>query len=228
MALLLHLDTSDKVCSVALSTDKQMIAEKQSSAEKEHASLVTVFINELLNENSLSSDMIQGVSVCKGPGSYTGLRIGVSVAKGICYGLGIPLIGINTLMAMSVGLKQSNLIENSPSTWYCPMIDARRMEVYYACYDHLLIERLETKASIIDSNSFSEILEERKLIFFGSGASKCKTTITHPNAIFIDDFFCKASFLIEPAYQDYLDKDFVDLAYFEPFYLKDFVSTAAK
>jgi tRNA threonylcarbamoyladenosine biosynthesis protein TsaB len=226
MAILLHIDTSDKICSAALSENEKIIAVKAGSGDRAHASMLTVIIDSLLKENKIQASSLDAVSVSKGPGSYTGLRIGVSAAKGICYALNKPLIGINTLYAMAAGLILEGETEIDKSTLLCPMIDARRMEVYNAVYDPDLNEKISTRATIVDENTFSELLRLQQVIFFGSGAVKCKSVIKHPNAVFIDDFYCLASFLAKPAYESFRQQKFENTAYFEPFYLKDFIATA--
>ena len=157
-----------------------------------------------------------------GYGSFTGLRIGVSTAKGICYSLDIPLIAIPTLQAMSYGIIHNSkfIIHNL----YCPMLDARRMEVYYAIYDKDLNEIKPTCAEVITSESFNELLKENRVVFFGDGAEKCKSVITHENAIFIDNIYPSAKDMINLAETRYENKEFEDVSYFEPFYLKDFVA----
>ena len=226
MALLLHIETSDKICSAALSENEKLIAYKEGSGERAHAAMLTVIINELLQEKAIQPAMLDAVSVSKGPGSYTGLRIGVSTAKGLCYALGKPLIAVNTLFAMASGMLEAS--EGiGEGTLLCPMIDARRMEVYNAVYDSKLHEILHTRATIIDENTFSDLLEKHKIVFAGSGAAKCKNVIRHRNAVFMEEYNCLATHLVSPAWLSYLEKKFEDTAYFEPYYLKDFIATTA-
>lgn len=198
-----------------------MIALRESSEKNIHASMTAVFVNEVFEEVNIKPDDLQAIVVSKGPGSYTGLRIGVSTAKGLCYALDKPLIAVETLQAMVKGM----LSQKSEDTLYCPMIDARRMEVYSALFNSNCIKVRETKAEIIDERSFAEYLKDQKIIFFGNGAPKCQATLgDHPNAIFTDDFKPSAKYLIEIAFEKYRAKQFEDTAYFEPFYLKDFVA----
>lgn len=226
MALLLHIETSDKLCSAALSDNDRLIALKSGQGERAHASMLTVIINELIKENGISSESLDAVSVSMGPGSYTGLRIGVSAAKGMCYALGKPLIAVNTLLAMASGMIEA-VAGMDDKILLCPMIDARRMEVYNAVYNSGLNEVVSTRATIVDETTFSELLKSSKIIFAGSGAEKCKSVIGTANAIYLDNFNCQASFLVPLASRMFDEKKFVDTAYFEPYYLKDFIATTA-
>lgn len=230
MALILSIETSEKVCSVSLSDGLDIISSKEISDERSHASMLTVIIDQLLSENNLEISQLKAVAVSKGPGSYTGLRIGVSVAKGICYALNIPLISINTLQALSNGLIQSGKIEKhllSGEVILCPLMDARRMEVYKV-FCNLKGEIMDTiDAQVIESNSFQKELAHFKIIFFGSGAEKCSQIIKHDNAIFIEDFIPRANYMYKLAYESWLNNEFENLAYFEPFYLKNFVATSS-
>ncbi len=169
---------------------------------------------------------LDAVAVSKGPGSYTGLRIGVSTAKGYCYGLNIPLISVDTLAGMAAGLIQKTLdVNQSDNVLFCPMIDARRMEVYTALFNSNLEKVENVSAKIIDENSFNEELLKYKIIFGGDGALKCKETLAHqPNAIFYNDFFPSAKFIYKIAEQKFVNKEFEDTAYFEPYYLKEFIA----
>jgi len=224
MPLLLCLETATKACSVALA-QKMLLSLKESSDENySHAENLTLYIQEVFKQADVDLKNVDAVAISKGPGSFTGLRIGVSTAKGLCYALDKPLIAINTLEAMAQGM--STQILNSSSslpTLFCPMIDARRMEVYCAVYDEQLNEIKKTNAAIIDETSFSELLKKYKIIFFGDGAEKCKSKINHPNAVFIAAVQPSAQFMIPLAKKYFLEKKFEDIAYFEPFYLKDFV-----
>jgi len=225
--MILCIETASYVCSVALCERKQLIAYRESKADKSHASLLTVFIGELLEEHKLSASSLDAVAVSKGPGSYTGLRIGVSSAKGICYGAGIPLIAIGSLSSMFYGAKDrySDLLEKDPATLICPMIDARRMEVYSSLFT-LQGEEIEpVKAEVIDKSSYLEQLDKHKILFFGNGADKCKELIKHPNAIFAEGYELTASSLAIPSQEALENEVFEDVAYFEPYYLKDFVAT---
>jgi len=191
-----------------------------------HAALLSVFIAEAMEFMKSASKKLDAVAVSSGPGSYTGLRIGISTAKGLCYGLDIPLIAISTLEVLTANALQ--ITEIAANSLFCPMIDARRMEVYAAIYNQEGIIQREISADIIDENSYSEILENHSVYFFGNGAEKCKATLTHPNARFIDGMYPLAENMIVLAEKAYTEKKFVDVAYFEPFYLKEFYTTAPK
>ena len=177
MALFLCIETATPVCSVAISSDHQLIGLKESTKKNSHSEIITVFIEELLNENKLTAFQLDAIVVSKGPGSYTGLRIGVSTAKGLCYALGIPLISVNTLYSMAAGIKKTQQDSLAKDHLFCPMIDARRMEVYAALYDNNLNEIRETKAEIIDSDSFQDHLSSNPVLFFGASAASFKTGI---------------------------------------------------
>jgi tRNA threonylcarbamoyladenosine biosynthesis protein TsaB len=194
--------------------------------------MLTVLIEKLLCEKDIEINKLDAIAISKGPGSYTGLRIGVSCAKGISYALGLPLIAVNTLQSLAQGFIQSRYlrkmkIENN-NLLLCPMIDARRMEVYMAFFDLNAELTSEIEAEIIHENSFEETLLSNIIVFFGSGAEKCKHLIQHPNAIFADGFRPNASYMVSIAYDNYLQKKFESPAYFEPFYLKDFITTVPK
>ncbi len=223
MSCILHIETSTSVCSVAVSEDGQDIFVKEDLIGPSHAVSLGVFVDEALAFVDSRGLLLEAVAVSCGPGSYTGLRIGVSMAKGICYGRNLPLIGLPTLEVLCVPvLLYRELPENA---WLCPMIDARRMEVYAAMYDRSLQTQKETAAEIIDENSYLDILNTRPVYFFGNGAAKCRTHITHPNAHFIDDIHPLAKWMFPLAEQAFNRGDFKDVAYFEPFYLKEFVAT---
>jgi len=224
--LILHIETSTNVCSIALSENGNCIFTKMNADGMSHAALLSVFIAEAMEFLKKSSKQPDAVAVSSGPGSYTGLRIGVSTAKGLCYGLDIPLIAVSTLEVLTV--QALKLIEEAEDVLLCPMIDARRMEVYAAFYNTKGQINREIAADIIDADSYSEILEKKLVYFFGNGAEKCKTTLTHPNARFIDNLVPLAENMIALAEKAYNEKKFEDVAYFEPFYLKEFHTTAAK
>jgi tRNA threonylcarbamoyladenosine biosynthesis protein TsaB len=232
MALLLNIETSTAICSVALGKDGELLALKENKEGMKHASHLTVFIENILKENSLSISDLDGVAISMGPGSYTGLRIGVSTAKGICYGAGIPLVAVSTLQSMTKALQDSsNLLQevkNSDEVYFCPMIDARRMEVYTALYDSKGEMVKEISAEIIDENSFAEELSKREIVFFGDGSGKCKEQIKNENGIFIDNVEATAVGMIKLAEEKFNENQLEDVAYFEPFYLKDFVATTPK
>jgi len=225
--MILCIETATGVCSVALCNDTATLHLREAAEGRSHASQLTVLIRELLAEASVSTQELDAVAVSKGPGSYTGLRIGVSVAKGISYGAGIPLIGINTMAAMYYGFLAKHGVPPG-ETLLCPMIDARRMEVYNALFtpDGKMVR--PTAADIIDEASFHSELAKGRVIFFGSGAAKCKGIISDSNAFFEDDFTLSASYLQLPSAEALKEKRFEDTAYFEPFYLKEFLATVPK
>jgi len=226
MPCILHIETSTSVCSVAISEDGQAIFNKEDLNGPSHAVSLGVFVDEALSFADSHAIVLDAVSVSCGPGSYTGLRIGVSMAKGICYGRNIPLIGIPTLEVLSVPVLLYH--ELPDDALICPMIDARRMEVYAAVYDRALQVKRPIAADIIDENSFQEFLNEHPVYFFGNGAAKCREKINHPNAHFIDDIIPLAKLMSPLAEKAFAKSDFKDVAYFEPFYLKEFVASKPK
>lgn len=222
MPLLLCLETSTRSCSVALAKNGTLISLKESFDEKySHAENLTVYIQNVCAQAKTDLKDIDAVAVSKGPGSFTGLRIGVSTAKGLCYSLNKPLIAINSLEAMAVQVSTSPFFKHKGLL--VPMIDAKRMEVYCAVYDENMHEIKKTSAEIINEDSFSELLKGRKIYFFGDGAEKCKAMITHPDAVFIQNIYPSAQFMVPVAEKYFFNKTFEDVAYFEPFYLKDFI-----
>ncbi|WP_430812158.1 MULTISPECIES: tRNA (adenosine(37)-N6)-threonylcarbamoyltransferase complex dimerization subunit type 1 TsaB [unclassified Carboxylicivirga] len=229
MAKILSIETSTGVCSVAYSDNGNVIASKELYQVNSHASNLTILIQELFAQDSIPElNEIDAVAVSSGPGSYTGLRIGVSTAKGICYALNKPLIAIDSMHILAQPMLNRIEQHSDRPTVLCPMMDARRMEVYTAIFDTDLNLLEPISAKIIDEESYRNWLSEHCVYFFGNGAHKCKTTIAHPNAIFIDDCHPLAKNLAPLAEQYYQDNKFVDVAYFEPFYLKDFVATTPK
>ena len=228
--IILHIETSTNICSVALSKGEQLLALKESEEDKAHARLLSIFIKQVFEESKLKIEDINAISISMGPGSYTGLRIGVSTAKGLCYGLNIPLIAINTLELLSCSAINSPFIKNEIkySDFLCPMIDARRMEVYTCLFNPLVNKIGNVSAEIIFENSFIKELENHRVFFFGNGADKCKNVINHKNAIFIDEIKPSAQSMIKRSLIKYKNKSFVNLPYFEPLYLKDFVPTISK
>ncbi len=225
MALILSLETSTPVCTVALSKEGKTIALKESFEDKSHATLLTVFVEEILAENKLKVQDLDAVAVSEGPGSYTGLRIGVSVAKGLCYAAQKPLIAVDTLKTMV--LMTAPQFEGQ-ELLYCPMIDARRMEVYSELFDQQLQRKRKIIAEVIDESSYADLLQQHKIVFMGNGALKCQETIVSEQAVFLDGIYPSAAFMGQLAFAAYQQKDFKDVAYFEPFYLKDFVATTPK
>jgi tRNA threonylcarbamoyladenosine biosynthesis protein TsaB len=227
MALILCIETSTQICSVALCENGVALHAFQFSEGNSHATHLTTLIEKLFSETTgYNMQNIDAVAVSSGPGSYTGLRIGVSTAKGICYALNIPLIAVNSLETMTWPMLQHPIMNDS--RLLCPMIDARRMEVYTTLFNHNMLPLQPVSAQIITHESFSEALNHQEIVFFGDGAEKCKDTLTHPNAVFIDGISPLAENLSIPAHEAYLNSKFEDVAYFEPFYLKDFVATTPK
>lgn len=226
MSCILHIETSTAVCSVAISEDSHVIFCQEDFNGPSHAVSLGVFVDEALSFADSRAIVLDAVAVSCGPGSYTGLRIGVSMAKGICYGRNIPLIGISTLEVLSVPILLFH--ELPEDALICPMIDARRMEVYAAVYDRALKVKRPISADIVDENSYLEFLNEHPVYFFGNGAAKCKEKITHPNAHFIDDIHPLAKLMSPLAEKAFSNGDFKDVAYFEPFYLKEFVVSKPK
>ncbi len=232
MALILHIESSTDVCSVALANENGIIDFRESAEVRSHASILSVFVDEILRKNKTEVSNLQAIAVSMGPGSYTGLRIGVSVAKGLCYGANIPLIALPTLQFMAMGFLQQQLKKNGQivldDALYCPMLDARRLEVYTAFFNKHGEFESETTAEIIDENSFNDLLLNNIVYFFGNGSDKCASIITHANARFISGIYPSAKDMIELSQELFQMQDFKDVAYFEPFYLKDFVSTTPK
>ena len=223
MALILHIETATRSCSVALAENGVLIAVKERTEANIHASSITIFIEELIASAGKSLQDLDAIAVSMGPGSYTGLRIGVSTAKGLCYGLDKPLIAIPTLQAMAAA-KKTLAGEN---TLLCPMIDARRMEVYTALFDHDLKTVSPVKAEILDEQTFVSFLGDKELLIFGDGAEKTKYLYTGP-AYRFEAHENSAGDMCALAYEKFQAEDFEDLAYFEPFYLKDFIATQPK
>jgi tRNA threonylcarbamoyladenosine biosynthesis protein TsaB len=225
MAILLAIETALDVCSVALGKNGEVISAKEERGQNLHSSRLTILISEVIAEAGLKMKDLQAVAVSKGPGSYTGLRIGVSTAKGLCYGLGIPLIGINTLESMARrAIKEIGDID----ALYCPMIDARRMEVYYALYNSQLQGVHTTAAAILTEEFLKEELSKHRIIFFGNGMPKSRELIGSENALFADNIYPRAEELIWPAEQRFNAGLFEDLYNFEPFYLKEFMAGTPK
>ena len=238
--MILCLETSTAVCSVALVDNSNVIALRESLDGQNHAEKITIFIDEVMKEANISYNELEAIAVSKGPGSYTGLRIGVSTAKGLCYAIEKPLIAIDTLAAMTEGFLDNNFDNNtnimssslslssslssSSSSIFCPMIDARRMEVYSAFFTGDMKKISETEALIIDENSFSDLKLNHHLYLFGDGADKLVSLFENEeNITVIEKFHCSAAYMARLAEEAFKNNDFVDTAYFEPFYLKDFV-----
>jgi len=243
MAYILHLETATKVCSVSLSKDGVLISIREDLNGQNHASLINSFIESALKDGGIGFKELDAIAVSQGPGSYTGLRIGVSSAKGLCYALGIPMIALPTLQSMTATLLMSSewmkayekLIIDGKAVnadiplLFCPMIDARRMEVYNALYNKNLEQTRDTKADIIDEASFDVFAGKNQIVFFGDGAAKCKEIIGNKHfAFFFDTFQVSSSGMVDIAFKAYLNKEFVNTAYFEPFYLKNYVAAPPK
>ncbi|MFY0631850.1 MAG: tRNA (adenosine(37)-N6)-threonylcarbamoyltransferase complex dimerization subunit type 1 TsaB [Flavobacteriaceae bacterium] len=222
MAVILNIETSTKNCSVSIAKEGKILSLKEiNNGAYSHAEMLHPLIVEALEETKLTIEELSAVAVGKGPGSYTGLRIGVSAAKGLCFTHNIPLIAINSLEILSLScVTEKGVI--------IPMIDARRMEVYSAIFNYNYQRIRKTEAEIITENSFLEYLEKGPVYFLGDGAEKCKETISNENAFFIDGKFPSAKEMAEASYDKFKKSDMEDVAYFEPFYLKDFVATKEK
>lgn len=226
MSCILHIDTSTEVCSVAVSQDGASIFSQEEFEGMQHAVKLGVFVDEALSFADSHAIPLDAVAVSCGPGSYTGLRIGVSMAKGVCYGRDLPLIGLPTLEVMSVPVL---LFHDLPDdALLCPMIDARRMEVYAALYDRALQVVRPIGADIVDEQSYKEFLDERPIYFYGNGSAKCREKIVHPNAHFIENIRPLAKWMFPLAEKAIAQEEYEDVAYFEPFYLKEFVATVSK
>ena len=224
LPLILNIETSTKNCSVALFRGDFLLSEKSILSDKySHSETLTLFIEEVMSDVKLKLSDLSAIAVSKGPGSYTGLRIGVSTAKGLSYSLSIPLISVPTLQSMAFSRSQIN----SNFDLYCPMIDARRMEVFSAFYDVENNEIRKVQADIIDENSYINY-SQKSILFFGDGSSKCKGIIKLPNASFVEDIYPSAKDMVLISFKKYLSNDVEDVAYFDPFYLKDFVAGKKK
>lgn len=226
MPCIINIETSTKVCSVAVTCDGMVAFNREHYEGPSHASLLGGYINEALEFINSNKLKIDAVAVSGGPGSYTGLRIGVSMAKGLCFGFNVPLIALDTTEIMSCSVLFNPKIDEE--ALLCPMIDARRMEVYSAIYDRALQQILPIEANIIDENSFSDILKERKVVFFGDGAEKCKEVIKSENAIFLTGVVPLAKSMLALSERALRNQDSKDTAYYQPFYLKEFQATTPK
>ena len=225
MSLLLSIDSATKVCSVALHEDGSLLASQHLYMDKSHSGLLTVLVDHVLQYAGGKMTDLSAVAVSEGPGSYTGLRIGASTAKGLCFALDIPLVTVGTLEAMAQGVSRYT----EEGGLLCPMIDARRMEVYCLLANKAAEVIKAPQAKIIDENSFQEELEAQKIYFFGDGAAKCKSIIGgHRNARFIKEVVPSAVHVGEIGWQKFMESDLADVAYFEPYYLKEFYSPKPK
>lgn len=227
MSCILNIETSTNVCSVALSQDGVCLYEDVNMEGPSHAQVLAGYVKDAVSFADSHAIPIDAIAISKGPGSYTGLRIGVSEAKGVAYGRDAKLLSVPTLKLLTVPILLGH--EELPEdALLCPMIDARRMEVYCALYDRALNEVVRTQALVIDSDSFKEYLDKQPIYFMGNGADKCVETIQHPNAHFIKNIVPRAKNMIPLAEMAMAKEQFEDVAYFEPFYLKEFVATKSK
>jgi tRNA threonylcarbamoyladenosine biosynthesis protein TsaB len=223
LAIILNIETATKNCSVSLSeNDKILALIELNEGQFSHAEKLHTFILEVLKRSVKSMDNIDAISVSKGPGSYTGLRIGVSAAKGLCFALDKPMISVPTLTSLA------NAIKINEGEIIIPLLDARRMEVYSAVFDANHTQISDTKAEIIDETSFLEFLNKGKVHFLGDGAEKCKEIIKHKNAVFHDNYYPSTKEMVNISFLKYTKKEFEDVAYFEPYYLKDFIAIKPK
>ena len=232
MALILSIETGTDICSVALSNDGELMALRESSEGRDHAKKVAVFVDELLKETGVQPADLDAIAVGKGPGSYTGLRIGVSFAKGMCYALNIPLIAVGSLDALVQVAREdydAGIIDVEESDWnrasLCPMVDARRMEVYTQIFDTNGAPQSDVSAEIISEETFADIRSNGKLVIFGNGAQKCCEVLS--DALYIS-VTPSARGIVALAEQAFQNNQFEDIAYFEPFYLKDFIVIPSK
>lgn len=223
MSCILNIDTSTDVCSVAVSENGACIFSKEDHSGPNHAVNLGVFVDEAMSFTDNHAIPFDAVAVSSGPGSYTGLRIGVSMAKGICYARDLKLISVPTLATMCVPLLLQEKIEEDDAL-LCPMIDARRMEVYAQVFDRRLKVVRGIQADVVDENTYRSLLDEHVVYFFGNGAEKCMSAIGHDNARFIPGIEPLAKNMFPLAEKKFLNDDFEDVAYFVPFYLKDFVA----
>lgn len=219
MSLILNLETSTKICSVSLSVHGEVIACREVGGEYTHAENLTRFIETVCTDSGKTLEHLSAVSVCIGPGSYTGLRIGLSTAKGLCFALNKPLITLNSLEVLAHAPIPETTGQHAA---LCPMLDARRMEVYCAVYSPEREELEAVSAQVIDETSFLSFLEKGQVIFFGDGAEKCKALIRHPNAVFLPELLSSSKYMAALSERALAGKQFADLAYTEPLYLKEF------
>jgi tRNA threonylcarbamoyladenosine biosynthesis protein TsaB len=226
MPCILNIETATTACSVVVAVGNEIVFEKENTEGLSHARLLGAFVSEALADIRAKGLRLDAISVSCGPGSYTGLRIGVSEAKGLCYGLEIPLIAVKSLEIMAKRVMDTISVESG--SLLCPMIDARRMEVYAAIYDSSLHPVREISADIVDSGSYEEYLSKGSVLFFGDGSGKCASVINSPNASFIEGVYPSARYMAPLSVEAFEQSRFVDTASFEPFYLKDFIATVPK
>jgi tRNA threonylcarbamoyladenosine biosynthesis protein TsaB len=233
MALILNIETATPVCSVVLAENQKVLSIRESAEDKSHARNLTVFIKEILTEQHLNIRDLSAVAIGKGPGSFTGLRIGVATAKGLAYGANIPLLAMSTLEIMVNHAfftidKEKISVPRTENTVFCPMIDARRMEVYMALFDNTGNRKQNESAVVVDSQTFSAMLTTYNIVYFGSGAFKCRELLQHKNAWLLEGIYPSAVAMVQNSFTQFQQKKFEDIAYFEPFYLKDFITTTAR
>ncbi|MBR5087606.1 MAG: tRNA (adenosine(37)-N6)-threonylcarbamoyltransferase complex dimerization subunit type 1 TsaB [Muribaculaceae bacterium] len=226
MATILNIETSTNVCSVALGSEGQIVEHNENYEGLSHATLLSQFIKDALDTAARRSLHIDAIAVSIGPGSYTGLRIGLSQAKGLAFGLDVPLIGVNTLQLLTVSTMFSKFFDDD--VLFVPMIDARRMEVYTAVYNSALEAFMEPQPMILDENSFSDLLQSHNLVILGNGAEKASKVINHPNVRFIPDIKPVAVDMLALSEKAFREQRFIDVAYSTPLYLKDFQATVPK
>jgi tRNA threonylcarbamoyladenosine biosynthesis protein TsaB len=225
MCFILCIETSTECCSVAVVSQEAIVSLCELNEGNQHASMLTSLIEEAIGKAGITLQQLDAIAISKGPGSYTGLRVGMSTAKGLCYALNKPLIAVGTLEALAFRCRQ--LYPETEQVWIVPMIDARRMEVYCSVFDQNLTQKQATAALIIDEFSFADI-RQQQVVFTGNGAAKCAPVLAFPEARFLGDVQCSAAGMFELAVAAFQSGKFEDVAYVEPFYLKDFVGTMPK
>lgn len=225
MNRIIYIETSTSLCTVALSEDGQIVTTRECATARSQAAMTAPLVQQMLSDRGIAVRDCDAICVSKGPGSYTGLRVGSSTAKGLCFGAGLPLIAVGTLDTLVWGAMEQGLVPEG-CKYIVPMIDARRMEVYSAVFSNGGEQLTETEPVIVDGSSFADRLEEGPVLFIGDAADKCRGTLTHPNARFLQ--CCpRAEWMCTPANRAFNEKRFENTAYFEPFYLKQFVATVS-
>lgn len=222
MAKILSIETATSVCSVAIHSNGELISSAEVSEQGAHAQKLMPLIDQILKESNMDYSELDAIAVSEGPGSYTGLRIGVSTAKGLAYGLGKPLIGINTLQALASAIKVN------PGEFILPVMDARRMEVYYEVFDSSLNSLIPLDSEVLNEESFKNFLEQERVYFLGDALDKIKSVINHPNLVILESISFSACHLGKLAYDKWVNKEFEDIAYFVPNYLKEFKALHSK
>lgn len=225
---ILNIESSTTMCSVSIAIDGQSKYSRSINEGYSHAEKLAVFVDEVIMESGHEARQLDAIAISKGPGSYTGLRIGVSLAKGLAYSLSKPLIAVPTLQIMCLHPEVKKLVNHYKDLLLCPMLDARRMEVYTAIFDVGLLEVMEVQPMILDEQSFQDILSKEGVLFFGSGSDKFKEVVTNESAYFAEDVWPQASEMARLSQMKYDQNEFEDVAYFEPFYLKEFQGTTPK